>query len=181
MNGGIYLPAPAHRAGGPDGQGWNRLSVWGSPGDQCALKPMSWASLRASRNTARFAGYGYCGPCTRRGECDGCPTLSAYQEKPRRTLMFGHPTALVRILERPGRPRELHLMDRPDQGWGSTSLPWTWAELARLPGWNIGRHFRDEHSEGFWMIATTSRNGLYGDPTWESYEHDGSTLLGVPA
>jgi hypothetical protein len=96
-------------------------------------------------------------------------------------MTFGLPVALVRVLERADGREELHWMDRPDQGWGATSIPWTWTELARLPGWNVGRFFRDKHSEGFWMIATTSRNGLYGAPEWEPYQHDGSTPLGVVA
>lgn len=146
----IFLTAPAHQPGGPDGQGWNRLSaaVHG-PSAQCALRPRSHAALIESQDTRR-ARWGGFGPCARDGHCEGCPIANA---APRKLASF-MPDVLVRILRRPDGRTELHLMNRPDQGWDSSSQVWTWDELARLQGWRIGHAHRDEHGEGFWLHTT---------------------------
>lgn len=154
----IYLPAPEHRPSGPDGQGWNRLTVAApAPQAQCALHPRTYAALVESQDTRR-ARWGGFGPCTRGGDCDSCPIMKA---APRRLTAFT-PDVLVRILPREGGD-ELHVMNRPEEGWDSLSFPWTWVQIARLKGWRVGRHHRDEHGEGFWLHALRQRNGLYGD------------------
>lgn len=156
----VRLEAPQHRPGGPDGQGWNRLSLnahLGADRAQCALRPRSYAALRESQDTRR-AGWGGFGPCDQdRASCTGCPRLTA---RPKTLRAFGD-RVLVRLWERASTengPAVQHpapqpwLMDRPEEGWGSTGYPWTWSELARLAGWRIGRPYRDEHSDGFWLI-----------------------------
>jgi len=48
----IFLPAPAHQPTGPDGQGWNRLTVAApAPSAQCALRPRTYAALAESQDT----------------------------------------------------------------------------------------------------------------------------------
>ncbi|QSI49976.1 hypothetical protein [Thermobispora bispora] len=141
----IFLAAPAHRPTGPDGQGWNRLTAGIDPSAQCALRPRSYAALVEGQDTrrARWGGYG---PCIRGGDCDGCPIASA---APRQLISFT-PDVLVRILPRGDRD-ELHVMNRPDRGWDSGSVVWSWEQLARVVGWRVGRPHRDEHSDGFWL------------------------------
>ena len=36
-------------------------------------------------------------------------------------------------------------------GWDSFGYLWTWAQLARLCGWQAERGHVDEHGEGFWL------------------------------
>jgi hypothetical protein len=152
----IRLKAPEYKAGGPDGKGWNRLSLnahMGAPADQCALQPRTWGTLSETRRSSRLAQWGNYGRCTNGGNCGECPLLAAKQP----TLGAFSDKVLVRILERinaEGRPVrvELHLMNRPEDGWASRSYQWTWEELARLAGWEVGARRRDEHSDGFWLV-----------------------------
>lgn len=139
----IYLKVPAHRNGGPDGQGWNRISLGSLAGDQCALRPRDYSHLRESQDTRR-AGYGGYGPCINDGNCADCPILQA---APRTLDWFGD-RALVRVHPSDGLP---YLMNRPEDGWASLAKRWTWQDLARLEGWEIGRRHRDEHGDGFWL------------------------------
>jgi hypothetical protein len=139
----IHLPAPAHRNGGPDGQGWNRMSLGTLAGDECALRPRDYSHLVESQDTRR-ARYGGYGPCISDGKCDGCPILQAAPQR----LSSLDDRVLVRVHPVDGRP---YLMSRPEDGWASLAKRWTWQDLARLDGWEIGRRHRDEHSDGFWI------------------------------
>jgi hypothetical protein len=143
----IHLKTPGHNRHGPDGQGWNRLSITGganTAGDQCALQPRDYPTLVESRDTrrARYGGYGSCG---RAGDCDGCPIYTAPATELRRP---GEDRVLVRI-DPEGRPC---VMVSPETGWEGRYYikPWRW--LASLEGWNVGRRADDEHSEAFWLI-----------------------------
>jgi hypothetical protein len=142
----IHLEAPKGHAHGPDGKGWNRLSMgghMGAPLAQCALRPTSYAALRESQDT-RQARWGGFGACVSDGQCDTCPV---FQTAPKELRALDD-RVLVRIHPHDGR---LYLMNRPEDGWASGALRWTWAEVARLNGWEIGRRHHDEHSDGFWL------------------------------
>jgi hypothetical protein len=139
----IYLPAPSHRNGGPDGQGWNRIALGSLAGDQCALRPRDYSHLLESQDTRR-AGYGGYGPCIADGKCETCPIFQAAPLD----LQSLDNRILVRVHPHDGR---LYLMNRPEDRWASLGLRWTWQDLARLNGWEIGRRYRDEHSDGFWL------------------------------
>lgn len=139
----IHLPAPAHRPSGPDGQGWNRISLGSLAGDQCALRPRNYSHLRESQDTRR-AGYGGYGPCIAAGKCETCPIFQAAP----RELQSLDDRVLVRIHPHDGH---LYLMNRPEDGWASLALRWTWQDVARLDGWEIGRRYSDEHGDGFWL------------------------------
>lgn len=142
----IHLQAPAPANGGPDGRGWTRLSI-GSMGalvdDECALRPRDYSHLVESQDTRR-ARYGGYGPCVGDGDCERCPIL----QSPPRHLDSLDDRVLVRVHPVDGRP---YLMNRPADGWASLGLRWTWQDLARLDGWEIGRRHRDEHGDGFWL------------------------------
>ncbi|MEX3101210.1 MULTISPECIES: hypothetical protein [unclassified Streptomyces] len=139
----IYLPAPAHRPGGPDGQGWNRIALGSLAGDQCALRPRDYSHFRESQDTRR-ARYGGYGPCIADGKCDTCPILRSAPH----TLTAFDDRILVRIHPVDGRP---YLMNRPEDGWASLAKRWAWQDLARLDGWEIGRRYEDEHGQYFWI------------------------------
>lgn len=143
----IHLQAPAHRNGGPDGQGWNRISLGSLAGDECALRPRDYSHLRESHADTRRARYGGYGSCIADGRCDGCPIFQAAPL----TL-----TALTdRVLVRIGPGGSPYLMNRPEDGWASVARRWAWQDLARLSGWTVGRRHRDEHSDGFWLERAT--------------------------
>lgn len=153
----IYLPVPEPRRGGPDGQGWNRMSVasmGGLAGDQCALRPLSYSHWRESYADTLRARYGGYGSCVREGKCEGCPILAA-----RAHLDALNDRVLVRIDPHDRRP---YLMSRPEDGWASGALRWTWERLARLEGWRAGGRYRDEHSDGFWLERVPAEQGETG-------------------
>jgi hypothetical protein len=161
----IHLTPPAYQPTGPDGQGWNRLSLnaHGSKTPQCALRPRSYATLVESQDTRR-AQWGGFGPCSGDGFCrDECLVLAVRSER----LRSFTSDVLVRLLPRgEGVPDQAHLMNHPEKGWDSSSQVWTWEELARLEGWRVGRPHRDEHGDGFWLHATADPvNGCYGSTT----------------
>jgi hypothetical protein len=142
----IHLRAPEPVNGGPDGKGWTRLSIasmGGLAGDECALRPRDYSHLRESQDTRR-AGYGGYGPCTGDGKCDTCQVFQASPLE----LQSLDDRVLVRIHPVDGRP---YLMNRPEDGWASLGQRWTWQDLRRLNGWEIGRRHHDEHSDGFWL------------------------------
>lgn len=140
----IFLRAPAHNPAGPDGQGWNRLSIWSPAGDECALRPHSYAALIESQDT-RHARYGGFGACIRQGQCDGCPIRT----RPVRELHAFTDRVLARISPSDGHP---WLMNHPDKGWASFGYRWTWEDVARVPGWTIGDRHVDQHGDGFWLV-----------------------------
>lgn len=156
----IRLEAPQYKPGGPDGKGWNRLSLnahmdEGRP--QCALRPRSYPLLWESQDSRRSRWGGY-GTCIRpEGSCVGCPVLERHTE-----LRSFTPSVLVRIKwlyagEGIGAQgyQQPWVMNRPDNGWGEYGYIWSWDDLARLQGWRVdSRPYRDEHSEGFWLHAT---------------------------
>lgn len=154
----ICLRAPKYKAGGPDGKGWNRLSLnahMGMPLDQCALRPRSYPMLAEAWRDTRLARWGNYGRCTNGGDCNSCPLLTS---PPRRSLNAFGDSVLVRVkLTRVGEMftaevvTEPWVMNRPEGGWGSYGKPWTWEELMNIKGWRIGRPYRDEHSDGFWL------------------------------
>lgn len=148
----IYLEAPQYRHGGPDGDGWNRLSLnahMGTPLAQCALLPTSYAHLLESQNTYR-ARWSNFGTCRNDGDCENCPILT---EPPKRLTALAD-RVLVRIHPYDGH---LYLMNRPEDGWASGAQRWTWAEVARIDGWEIGRRHHDDHGDGFWIVRCDSK------------------------
>jgi hypothetical protein len=155
----LYLPAPAADPRGSDGRGWNRLAILSIAGDECALRPRTYAALVESQDTRR-ARYGGFGPCSRQGACDGCPVLAA----PARQLRAFTDQILVRIHPHDGW---LYLMNHPDRDWASFAYRWTWDQVARVSGWTIGDRHVDEHSHGFWLMRADPDRVAHGwqDPT----------------
>ncbi|MFJ1607011.1 hypothetical protein ACIOHS_27110 [Streptomyces sp. NPDC088253] len=137
----IHLPPPAYQPGGPDGQGWNRLSIascW-TPSAQCALRPTDWPTLLESHDTRR-ARWGGFGPCVRRGECGACPVL---KRRTGESFTLGDEVIADEVLvlvDEDGTPRV-------PTGKGYFE-PATWEQLARVDGWTLGRR----HPQGFWLI-----------------------------
>ncbi|WP_211303233.1 hypothetical protein [Streptomyces milbemycinicus] len=161
----IYLPAPEAPAGGPDGKGWNRLSLNAHMGlpNQCALRPRRWGALLESQDTRR-ARWGGFGPCVNSGDCNGCALLKAINEQPT-IVAVNAPRVLVRI--EPIYAADDAVFNAGPDGWRlwvttgpddrdyRNRRPWVWEEAARVHGWDLGRPYIDEHGEGFWLERTT--------------------------
>lgn len=151
-----YLESPGYQPGGPDGQGWNRLSLnahMGAERPQCALRPTGYVQVfdlsRAGTLHARWGGHGVC-DSGEPGACLTCPRLTA---KPQ-TLDTDVDRIAIRIVE---SSREVGTIgvaytSRLEQdavpGWRPT-----WADVWRADGWRVGRRFRDERGEGFWLVG----------------------------
>ncbi|MGW1624660.1 hypothetical protein [Streptomyces sp. NPDC002172] len=161
----IYLRAPEAPAGGPDGKGWNRLSLNAHGGflAQCALRPRRWGALLESHDTRR-ARWGGFGPCINRGDCDDCPLRMSIND--RWTLVpVNAPRVLVRcepvfapdtLFGGPDAWRLWVTTGPDDQNYRERQpRPWTWEDAVRVRGWDLGRAHLDEHGEGFWLERTT--------------------------
>jgi len=144
----IYLKAPERQPRGPDGRGWNRLSLHVFANDQCAWRPRSYPALVDAQDTRR-ARHGPYGWCIRDGQCDTCPIFNA---EPRPLAAFTD-RLLVRIHPHDGY---LWIMNRPDDGWGEFGVRWTWEEVLQVRGWTVGDRYQDEHSDGFWLERSAS-------------------------
>lgn len=142
----IYLPAPAHRPGGPDGQGWNRLAIGGLTGAECALKPLSGPKLYESWNT-RLAHYGGFGPCGNKGQCTACPVLERLTSEPLE-LTHHKPDERVLFVERPQGDLWAPLDPAKPDSYGYF---YELGELARLKAWQFDGFYHGEHGTGFWL------------------------------
>lgn len=160
----IYLRAPEAPANGPDGKGWNRLSLNAHGGflPQCALRPRRWGALLESMDTRR-ARWGGFGPCVNRGRCDDCPVRSALHGQCT-VVPVNAPRVLVRVepifTEKRlfGGPDgwRLWITNGPDDQEYRNGQPWLWEDATRVRGWDLGPAYYDEHGEGFWLERTPS-------------------------
>ncbi|MCY0923514.1 MULTISPECIES: hypothetical protein [unclassified Streptomyces] len=157
----VHLPEP-EPVRPSDGKGYNRLSLnghIGAAGPQCALLPRSYATLFESQDTRR-ARWGGFGSCIRDGACTQCPVLTAPN---RRALEVGGDRVLVRVettysegLFNATASSQLWMTSGPDAvDRLDGGRPWTWAEVSRLEGWELGRRYRDASMEGFWLHRVT--------------------------
>jgi hypothetical protein len=150
--------------GGPDGKGWNRLSVLGGSWratPRCVLQPLTvtawWESLHR-RTSAIFSGlYGDCvkppsDPYGQQPDCTSCPVATRHT-----TLSAFEPRVLIRyfcdgylVAHHTGHA---YLMNKPDDP-DSSARVWTWTDLLALDGWAYdGRHLDDGISPGHWIRA----------------------------
>lgn len=133
----VFLSSPTHNPAGPDGQGWNRISIIGIAGDQCAARPTTEATFWEAMDSRR-ARYGGFGACTNAGRCGDCAKLKQIKAWP----WFGD-EILIRVDEH-GTP---WAMNRPDDGWGESAKPTTWEKLSQLDKVEFTR-YSDKHGRG---------------------------------
>ncbi|MFF3378082.1 hypothetical protein ACFYXF_34665 [Streptomyces sp. NPDC002680] len=159
----IYLREPQAAPRGPDGKGWNRLSLnaHSGTGSQCALRPRCWAALIEAQDTRR-AHWGGHGLCIRRGQCENCPVMEAWRGQCT-VVPVNAPRVLVRVelvfaqgtmFTGPATYR-LWVTTGPEDRDYRNGQPWTWEDAARVRGWDLGSGYFDEHGEGFWLERTT--------------------------
>ncbi|WP_280454190.1 hypothetical protein [Nocardia brasiliensis] len=161
----LYLPAPECDPRGPDGLGWNRISLgahYGTPDAQCALRPRRYPALYDTRRDTRITRWGPYNRCIRPrrwGQHDGpdcltCPILTA----PATTLDADADDVLVRVTTHlighgwvtQGEDTP-HLVNDPALGPTGPHTTWTWDDLVRLRGWRVGSAHHDHHGPGFWL------------------------------
>lgn len=163
-----YLEPPALPTRGPDGQGWNRISLgyYGSPGAQCALRPRSYAALWEVTHRPACAQFGPYDPCVRhqtlqvnRPVCTDCP----FYTRPSRRLDTDDDRVMVRIkaIAPSGfglasqEERIPYVISDPSATWDTDAQRWSWTDLVHLGDWAVGRRGADEHSEFFWLERLT--------------------------
>lgn len=158
----IFLPAPQnYRAGGPDGQGWNRLSLnahMGAATARCALRPRSYSTLIESFDTRRAQWGGALAACTGAGRCLACPVSSRseptvpWEGDAGRVLVRQQPRHVPGPVTTPGGiPDRLWAMQDANAGWDSRSIELFWDDMPALTSWRVGRAHCDEHGQGFWL------------------------------
>lgn len=150
----IHLEPPGHDPRGPDGLGWNRMSIAQiTPGAQCALRPHSYSHMWISMTDTRRATWGGYGACIQEGDCDTCPLLRG-RDGPQ---IPESDTWCVRIHDHNGAP---YLMNRPDGGWYETALRWEWTTLANaisVDGWDVGPLLEDQHGRYFTLTRPATK------------------------
>ncbi|MFE4829798.1 hypothetical protein [Streptomyces sp. NPDC056672] len=157
----IFLQQPGYRPGGPDGQGWNRLSLNAHGGlwDECGWMPTNHPTLFAAM-TGRQR-WGSFEPCTERGACGECPVQ-------RRHFAYeggvdwpeGVPLLLARIRPWPQTPGGLFggldggHSDLELSAWngGPPLLKTGWTQVLNTRGQRISWWWSDQESEAFWIV-----------------------------
>lgn len=159
----LFLTASSYGSRGPDGQGWNRLSLnahFDVP-NQCGLLPTNYATLFESMTgRQRWGGFEHCsGPGP--GRCGSCPIQRAHLrgqsgiEWPANT-----PLLLVRIQPLPRTPGSLFAdpaagrstLDPRTWRGAATGVAADWQMVRNTPGVRLGRSFRDGEGEAFWLV-----------------------------
>ncbi|WP_331732623.1 hypothetical protein [Streptomyces sp. NBC_00989] len=165
-----FLEQPSYGPRGPDGQGWNRLSL-NAQNDrlhQCGWQPRRFAALfEALTGRQQWGGFGRCF-VGHPGSCGTCPVQLRRLAReggiawPART-----PLLLARV--RPSPPTTGALFADPAAGRSSLELsPWRggptvlkaeWAEILNTPDHTMSWCWQDERGEAFWLV----RNHLAAD------------------
>ena len=138
----IFLEAPKHNPNGIDGDGWNRMAIYGGMClDECALKPKTLAAFFDAQDT-RKARYGSYGHCHNRGNCSDCKTMTESKD-----FSFFGEEIFIRVDDK-GAP---WIMNRKDRGWEEFGKATTWAYLLKI-NCVIFSRFTDEHGRGVKMV-----------------------------
>ncbi|MDQ1033557.1 hypothetical protein QF035_011226 [Streptomyces umbrinus] len=186
-----FLEQPTYSLRGPDGQGWNRLSL-NAHFDrlhQCGWQPRRFAALfEALTGRQQWGGFGRCF-VGHPGSCGTCPVQL------RRLAREGGiawpervPLLMARVRPWPLTPGALFA--DPASGRSSLELsPWQgrqpvlkagWVEILNTPGHTISWCWQDGQGEAFWLVrdhpaadaavvlsrklGTGMRHELYGGP-----------------
>lgn len=157
----LRLDPPRYGPAGPDGKGWNRLSLnahFDSP-HHCGLLPTSFATLFEARTgRQRWGGYER---CVSSGPCTSCTVYRTSRAGPHLSgWPSGTPLLLGRVRDWPRTPG-LEFAD-PAAGRSSVHLhTWQgaetgvrveWPVLAAAADLALTWQFRDEDGEAFWLV-----------------------------
>ncbi|MEV8335076.1 hypothetical protein [Streptomyces niveus] len=183
----LFLEQPTYGPAGPDGLGWNRLSLntHFDTRHQCGLLPSTYATLLESRRGVQAWGsYDRC-VASPFGSCSSCPIQRWHLERDGISWPLDVPLLLVRIRPLPLSPG-LSFAD-PAAGRSTVHLcSWRGEDLNVKADWRtlrntagvLGRAFWDSEGQAFWMarsnpaaasavvhskrFRTHTRHALYG-------------------
>ncbi|MFG3429687.1 hypothetical protein [Streptomyces californicus] len=184
----LFLPSPGYGPRGPDGQGWNRLSLSAHFEDrnQCGLQPTNYPTLFESMTgRQRWGGFDRCS-APAPGRCGTCPVQHAHLREHGIDWPAATPLLLVRV--RPLPPTPGALFSDPAAG-RSTLEPCTWlgaaagisadwATLRHTPGVRLGRSFRDSEGEAFWLVRNNPASSAAVVRTRQMGSHTRHALYG---
>ncbi|MFH0246184.1 hypothetical protein ACGRHY_28050 [Streptomyces sp. HK10] len=158
----VFLAQPSYGPGGPDGQGWNRLSLCAHFDErhQCGLLPTTYATLYESMTGRQ--GWGDFERCPKLapGHCPACPVQRGHLEHQGIAWPSGTPLLLVRVCPLPPTPEAmfadpmagrsmLHL-----HSWqgDAVDVEADWQTVRNTPGIRLGRAFWDRQGQAFWLV-----------------------------
>ncbi|MEU6331475.1 hypothetical protein ABZ851_29990 [Streptomyces sp. NPDC047049] len=193
----LFLPQPSYCPGGPDGQGWNRLSLNAhfDTRHQCGLLPQNYAALWESM-TGRQAWGGF-GRCSRLapGQCGGCRIQQLHMAHDGIDWPAKTPLLLARVRPLPPTPGSVFvnvtagLSELEMVSWlgEPTGVEADWRTVRNTAGLRLGRGFRDADGEAFWLVrhnsaaaSTAVRTRTYRTHTRHAlYGSDGQVRLAV--
>jgi len=158
-----FLEQPSYGPQGPDGQGWNRLSL-NAHFDrlhQCGWQPGRFAALfEALTGRQQWGGFGRCF-VGHPGSCGTCPVqLRRLAREGGIAWPDKMPLLLARV--RPSPPTPGALFADPAAGRSSLELsPWRgwlpvlkaeWVEILNTPDHTMSWCWQDEQGEAFWLV-----------------------------
>ncbi|MFE1478563.1 hypothetical protein ACFW6N_32525 [Streptomyces cyaneofuscatus] len=158
----LFLEQPSYGPRGPDGQGWNRLSLNAhfDTRHQCGLMPTTYAALYES--TRGLQSWGPYERCSSSGHCSACPVQRLHLERDGVDWPAGSPLLLARVRPLPLSPG-LMFAD-PAAGRSTLHLrTWRgedvdveadWRTVRNSPGLRLGRAFWDEEGHAFWLVRS---------------------------
>ncbi|MFB8406757.1 hypothetical protein [Streptomyces sp. NPDC055912] len=183
----LFLEQPTYGPHGPDGQGWNRLSLNAhfDTRHQCGLLPIGYTGLFESRTGRQgWGGYDRCGKA---GACGACPVSAlSGEQRPLEGWPAGTPLLLGRVrpwaltpgallADPAGGRSDVHLMTWQGE---DTGVKADWQSVRNDYGARISWTFRDAEGEAFWLVrdnpdagaavvrtkqlGATTRHALYG-------------------
>ncbi|MFB6881264.1 hypothetical protein ACFCY8_10560 [Streptomyces noursei] len=162
----IFLPQPSHGPGGPDGQGWNRLSLNAhfDTRHQCGLLPQNYAALSESMTGRQhWGGFDRC-PHLAPGHCGDCHVHKLHLEQDGINWPQNTPLLLARVRPLPPTPGSMFvnvtagLSELEVFSWlgEPTGIEADWRTIRNTAGLRLGRRFWDEDGEAFWLVRHDS-------------------------
>ncbi|MCX5215654.1 hypothetical protein OG689_41605 [Kitasatospora sp. NBC_00240] len=158
----IFLEEPSYGPGGPDGQGWNRLSLNAhfDQRHQCGLLPINFPTLFESMTgRQRWGGYERCRQLAP-GHCGECPIQRRHTED-QGAIAWPDRTPLLLARVRPLAPTPGALFADPASGrstlelrpWpGGTAVEASWVQVRNTPALRLSWAWRDAEGEAFWLV-----------------------------
>ena len=141
----ITLPDP-RTPRGPDGQGWNRLSINPmGPIDRCALKPQSrQAALDTARGMAQFGNKIAYGRCEGDRDCTSCAHANRERDD-------WNPAWLIREDEK----GHVWLLGNQENGWAAFGYCYASWEVLMNKTW-LPKLERRQDATGFYWVEAQS-------------------------
>ncbi|MGF6440298.1 hypothetical protein [Paraburkholderia youngii] len=141
----ITLPDPrAESPRGPDGKGWNRLSINPMrPFDRCSLKPLSrQAALDTARGMAQFGNKIAYDRCVGAGDCSSCAHANRDRDDWKSTW-------LIRESER----GHVWLLGNQEKGWSAYGYCYASWEALMNTTWLPKLERRHDETGIYWIEA----------------------------